>query len=339
VSNLVFQALEVLNHLAPTYNLDFLKDHHKKKLHLHGAGKTAPRMATELKDLGLKFKSEIIIGPHSGHPIPDLRSTDGAQKLIKAAKSLGENDLVLFCLSGGASSLMELPIEGIELEELQRIYGDLLLSGKRIHEINSERKKISQVKGGKLGDLYLPAHVHCFIESDVEGDIVSDVGSSPIIGGDNGHSYEVTMTKNHLKETAKKLFSNFHIEEVNLSIEENIKTHMDLLEEHSSLITLGEASVNVTKKGLGGRNTHWVALMGLELMKLNKDFELLSFGTDGRDGDTGAAGAFFDGRIGQEELKAAIENFDTYNLFKKHKLLIEIAETGYNLNDFRMIKA
>ncbi len=338
MSNLVFQALEVLNHLAPSYNLEFLKNYHKKKLHLHGAGKTAPRMVRELKDLGLKFKSEIIIGPHSGHPIPDLRSIHGAEKLMKAAKTLSEDDLVIFCLSGGASSLMELPIDGIELEELQRIYGDLLLSGKRIHDINNERKKISQVKGGKLGDLYFPAHVHCFIESDVEGDIIADVGSSPIIGDNNEHTFEVTMTKGHLKETSKRLFPNFYIEEVNLNIEENIDLHIELLEKHPKLISIGEASVNVTKGGKGGRNTHWVALMGLELMKQKKDFELLSFGTDGKDGDTDAAGAFFDGRIDEKELVAAIESFDTFTLFKKHNLLIEIAETGYNLNDFRMIR-
>lgn len=339
MSKLVFKALEVINHLAPKYNLDFLKEHHGKTLHLHGAGKSAPRMARELKDLGFEFKTEIIIGDHGGHPIPDHRSVEGAEKLLKAANSLGEADLVLFCLSGGASSLMELPIEGLELEELQRVYGDLLLSGKSIHQINKERKKISQVKGGQLGNTYGKAHVHCFIESDVEGNAVEDVGSSPIIGDENEHTYEVTMDKSHLMKTALKVYPEFFVCEVNESIEENIAKHLELIKDHPMLMTCGESTIKVTKEGEGGRNTHWVALMGIELLKLGKEFEILSIGTDGRDGETDAAGAFLSSAdVALEDLEEAAKKFDTYTLFKKHELLIQIEETGHNLNDLRIIK-
>ncbi len=338
MSNLVFKALEVLNHLTPKYDLEFLKENHKKNLHLHAVGKSANRMASELKDLGLKFKSEVIIGPHDGHPIPNTKSINSAKKLMKAASKLGENDLVLFCLSGGTSSLMELPIEGIGLEELQRIYGDLLLSGKKIHEINEERKKLSQVKGGKLGELYLPAKVHCFVESDVQGNNIEVIGSSPVISKELDHSFEIVLERSHLAKVSKKIFKDFHLEEVNEDIEGNIKKHLKLLASHENLLTYGESTLRVSKKGIGGRNMHWVALMGLELMKKNIKFEILSLGSDGIDGPTDSAGAWLDGRIPKDELEEAISNFDTYKLFKKYELLIQIGPTGYNLNDLRVIQ-
>lgn len=338
MSKLSFEALEVINRLAPSYNLEFLKDHHGKKLHLHGAGKSALRMARDLKDKGLVFETEVVIGLHSGHPIPDEESISSAEKLMKAAKGLGENDLVIFCLSGGASALMEKPIDGIELEELQRIYGDLLLSGKSIHEINRERKKLSQTKGGKLGDLYNPAHVHCFIESDVEGDIVEDVGSSPILGENNGHTYEVILTKNHLIETAKNVLPHYDFFEINLDIENNIQKHLELIEDRSELASVGEATVRVHKEGRGGRNSHWVALMGIELLQKGYEFEILSIGTDGRDADTEAAGAWLDHQVSIEELEKAAVEFDTYTFFKRNNRLIQIDETGFNLNDLRLIR-
>lgn len=337
MSNIVEQALNVLANLAPTYDLSILEKYPHKKIHIHGAGKTAPRMANELVALGLNAVP-VIVGLHQGHPIPDYNSIKAAKLLIGKAKKLGKDDLVLFCLSGGASSLLELPIEGIELEELQRIYADLLLSGKTIHQINLERKKLSQIKDGRLGDLYTPAHVHCFIESDVEGDIPTDVGSSPILGKNNEHSFEVVLTKNHLLKIMKKQLEGFKCTEINNDLTENIKMHLELLKEHSNLATCGEASVVVKGEGMGGRNTHWVASLGAELLKQGREFEILSLGTDGRDGATDAAGAFLDMRIPLEELNAAIMSFDTYSLFRKYDLLIKTGETGYNLNDIRLIK-
>jgi glycerate 2-kinase len=338
VNSLVFQALEVLNHLTPKYNLEFLKESHNKQLHLHGVGKSALRMASELKDLGLKFKTELIIAPHGGHPIPDEDSLRAAEKLLKAAAKLGDNDLVIFCLSGGASSLMELPLKGIALEELQRIYGDLLLSGKTIKEINRERKKISQVKGGKLGVAYLPAKVHCFVESDVQGNNIDDIGSSPIISKELEHTYEIILDRAHLEKVGKNIFDDFHFEEINEDIDENIKKHLELLVKYEKIVSYGESSVRVSKSGKGGRNTHWVAKMGLELANRNINFEILSLGTDGIDGATDAAGAWFDGRIPKAELEKAIFKFNTYELFKKYDLLIQIGPTGYNLNDLRVIE-
>lgn len=334
---MIKQALEVLEKLTPTYNLDILKNHPDKKIHIHGAGKSAPRMAQELLDLGVQAKP-VIVGLHSGHPIPDYNSIKGAELLIKEAKKLGEKDLVLFCLSGGASSLIELPIEQIDFEELQRIFGDLLLSGKNIHQINMERKKLSQIKDGRLGDIYSPAHVHCFIESDVEGDVATDVGSSPILGDQNSHSFEIVLSKGHLRNTMGVMFPKYHCVEINEVLEDNIKAHLKLLETHRLLASCGETTVIVKVDGKGGRNTHWAACMGLELLKQGKDFELLSIGTDGKDGATDAAGAFLDSRVPLKELRQAIKAFDTYTLFEKYDLLIKTGPTGVNLNDLRLIK-
>ena len=98
----------------------------------------------------------------AGHPIPDENSFAGTQAALDLVKDLTENDTVLFLLSGGGSALFEKPL--VPVKVLQDITGQLLACGADIVEINTIRKRLSGVKGGRFAQLCSPAHVftcHC----------------------------------------------------------------------------------------------------------------------------------------------------------------------------------
>ena len=121
------------------------------------------------------------IGPlrirEAGHPVPDENSYAATEEAIELVRPLGEDDLVLFLLSGGGSALFELPLcsEG----ELDRITRHLLGCGADITEINTVRKRLSAVKGGRFATLCAPARVFSVILSDVIGDPPDMIASGP----------------------------------------------------------------------------------------------------------------------------------------------------------------
>lgn len=112
-------------------------------------------------------KFEIV---ESGHPIPDDNSIIGAEKIIKLMKEVSEHDTVLMLLSGGGSSLVELPVEGVALAEIQDITQQLLFSKADITEINTIRKKLSLVKGGKISEHIKGVKIYAILLSDILGD-------------------------------------------------------------------------------------------------------------------------------------------------------------------------
>jgi len=114
-----------------------------------------------------------------GHPLPDRRGSEGAQRIADIARHAGPNDLIIALISGGASSLLPLPAPPITLDEKQRVTGLLLASGADIAQVNTVRKHISAVKGGQLARLARPAAVETLILSDVIGDDPSVIGSGP----------------------------------------------------------------------------------------------------------------------------------------------------------------
>lgn len=113
----------------------------------------------------------------AGHPTPDKNTFRATDEVIEHVKDLTEKDLVLFLLSGGASALFEKPVTSEE--ELASITGQLLQSGADITEINTVRKHLSFVKGGRFAAICAPAHVHTVILSDVLGSELNVIGSGP----------------------------------------------------------------------------------------------------------------------------------------------------------------
>ena len=119
----------------------------------------------------------------AGHPVPDETSVAGARRALELARSLGKDDLALVLVSGGGSALMCLPIPELDLEAKQRITYRLLRAGASIRELNTVRKALSQVKGGRLAEAAAPARVETLVISDVVGDDPALIASGPTVAG------------------------------------------------------------------------------------------------------------------------------------------------------------
>jgi hydroxypyruvate reductase len=125
-----------------------------------------------------KVRIEVV---EAAHPVPDAAGRDAAARIAEAARGLTADDLVLCLMSGGASSLLVLPAEGISLEEKQAVNKALLRSGAAIGEMNTVRKHLSSIKGGRLAAMCAPARVVTLLISDVPGDAPETIGSGPTV--------------------------------------------------------------------------------------------------------------------------------------------------------------
>ncbi|MBQ7050700.1 MAG: glycerate kinase [Firmicutes bacterium] len=113
----------------------------------------------------------------AGHPVPDASSYSATQEAIDLVASLTEEDLVLFLLSGGGSALFEKPL--VPADEMDDITRQLLACGADIVEMNTLRKRLSAVKGGKFAKLCAPARVFSVVLSDIIGDPLDMIASGP----------------------------------------------------------------------------------------------------------------------------------------------------------------
>ena len=113
----------------------------------------------------------------AGHPVPDENSFAATREALKLVGNLQPEDTVLFLLSGGGSALFEVPL--VSGEELQSVTGQLLACGADIVEINTIRKRLSAVKGGRFAEVCAPAQVFAVVLSDVLGDRLDSIASGP----------------------------------------------------------------------------------------------------------------------------------------------------------------
>lgn len=159
---------------------------------LVAAGKAAWQMAKAAHDcLGDRIdagvvvtKYEHVMGPianfdcrEAGHPVPDENSFSGTQAALDLVENLTAEDTVLFLLSGGGSALFEKPL--VEGAVLQDVTNQLLACGADIVEINTIRKRLSAVKGGRFAQICAPAHVFSIVLSDILGDPLDMIASGP----------------------------------------------------------------------------------------------------------------------------------------------------------------
>ena len=113
----------------------------------------------------------------AGHPVPDENSFRATERVLELVRPLGEGDEVVFLLSGGGSALFEAPL--VHGEELQDVTRQMLACGADIRQINTIRKRLSGVKGGRFAQLCAPAHVYAILLSDVIGDPPDMIASGP----------------------------------------------------------------------------------------------------------------------------------------------------------------
>lgn len=157
-----------------------------------GAGKASAAMARALEPIlgrhldrglvvvnyGRRLPTRRIAVVEAGHPVPDRAGLRASRRMMQLVAGLTAQDLLIVLLSGGASSLMPAPVDGVTLGDKQRMTEQLLRCGAGITEVNTVRKHLSDVKGGRLAAL-TDATIVTLILSDVIGDDLSAIGSGP----------------------------------------------------------------------------------------------------------------------------------------------------------------
>ncbi len=164
------------------------------KLVVIALGKAAWRMASASHEiLGKYITTGLVVtkdnhsqGPipsfeimEASHPVPDRRSVIAGEKAVELVKNLTEKDHVIMLISGGGSALFEKTMEGVTLDEIMLVTEQLIQRGASIDEINTIRKRLSAVKGGKFAQLCQPAKMFSIILSDVLGDRLDVIASGP----------------------------------------------------------------------------------------------------------------------------------------------------------------
>jgi hydroxypyruvate reductase len=166
-----------------------------ENIYVIGMGKAAASMAKAVEEiLGDQLTSGIVNVKYghtvplskikineAAHPVPDGAGLKGSQEIIDLLKKSGEKDLVICLISGGGSALLPLPAGNLTLEDKQTVTKSLLECGADIHEINSIRKQISGVKGGRLAEHIYPSTLISLILSDVIGDDLDVIASGPTV--------------------------------------------------------------------------------------------------------------------------------------------------------------
>ena len=320
----------------------------------------------------------------AGHPVPDQNGFDATGKVLEAVGPLSEDDEVLFLLSGGGSALFEKPL--IPGEELQDITRQLLAAGADIVEMNTIRKRLSGVKGGRFALACAPARVYSIVLSDILGDPLDMIASGPAYPDGSTCEEAAEIAERYglklsdrvwqlLRQETPKQLDNVSTEITGsvrelcraaaaecerLGYETEILT--DRLDCEASdagrwlgemaaynagkgakkaFIAGGETVVHLRGDGLGGRNQELAlaaapAVDGLEAA-------VFSFGSDGTDGPTDAAGGYVDGDtvslLGNAgvSIEAALADNDAYHALKACGGLIMTGPTGTNVNDAAVV--
>ena len=207
-----------------------------EKIYIIGGGKAAAEMAVTLEKIlsdttdimyegiinipkGLDLKSNVstkITFNYATHPIPNENGLNGTKSMMKIIEKTSNRDLVICLISGGGSALLPLPKEGISLEDLIKINSLLIASGASIHEINTIRKHISDIKGGNLARklYYLSgATLISLIISDVVGDNLDSIASGPTVPDTSTFADAVDILKRYkifekIPQTAKMILVN-----------------------------------------------------------------------------------------------------------------------------------
>ena len=363
---------------------------------LVAAGKAGWQMAKAAYDcLGSRIDSGVVVtkydhvkGPignfscrEAGHPVPDENSFTGTQEALDLVADLRPEDTVLFLLSGGGSALFEKPL--VAGDVLQDVTSQLLACGADIVEMNTIRKRLSAVKGGRFAQYCAPAQVYTIVLSDILGDPLDMIASGPacpdgstcgqalaiakkydlklseevwsLLGREtpkelNNVTTQITGSVRQLCAAAADVCRELGYEPVLLTdqlccqakeagsfLASVLKTHAGS-GKNLAFLAGGETVVQLTGKGLGGRNQELAlaAAIGIEGIP---GAAVFSVGSDGTDGPTDAAGGYTDYQTAPSLRAQGVDIFtvlrqnDAYHALEKCDGLIVTGPTGTNVND------
>lgn len=163
------------------------------EIYVIGTGKASPTMAIAMEQiLGLDLEKGFIIAPpdtktspskiemiEGSHPLPDENSEEATKRLLSLIKEIPHDSVVINLLSGGTSALLCKPADDLSIEDFQKTYKILLESGADIHEVNTVRKALSDVKGGQILSYFNDVALLDLVISDVPNDELASIGSGP----------------------------------------------------------------------------------------------------------------------------------------------------------------
>lgn len=277
----------------------------------------------------------------AAHPVPDENTLRAGEAALKFVETMAPGTHLLMLVSGGASSLAELPEPGHSLTSLQTEGRHMLAEGLDIHQMNTMRKAMSQIKGGKLLASFAGAQVTTMAISDVEGDslavIGSGIGDAPKAARFSFDPHIVASNRIARQAAAKASDLPIQCNEENLyddinalapRIADTLKSGPDGL-----YIWGGEPTVILPPDpGQGGRNQALALLLAKQISNI-PGIDILVAGTDGTDGPTDAAGGFVDGTVWRAEAAAYLRDADSGRFLETQKALFKTGPTGTNVMD------
>ena len=188
------------------------------RLLIIGAGKASAAMAKAVEDHWAGELSGLVVTRYgyavscrrieiveAAHPVPDAAGLAAARRILDLVQRLSPEDVVLCLISGGGSSLLVLPAEGLTLEDKQAVNTALLKSGASISEMNCVRRHLSAIKGGRLAAACHPAKVVTLLISDVPGDNPTNIASGPTVPDPTTCADALDITKRYGIEVSRKV--------------------------------------------------------------------------------------------------------------------------------------
>jgi glycerate 2-kinase len=307
-------------------------------------------------------------GIEAAHPVPSARNVEGATELLHLADDADEETLVLCVVTGGGSTLLAAPAGAVSLDAIQQLTEALLASGASIEEINTVRKYLSELKGGRLARRLAPATTVGILFSDVTSNDPSIIASGPLAPDESTFErassildgYSISPPESvdrHLQagvagdrpETPAGDDPAFRdVETILLSssirgeAREAAKTHAAITEEivatgnpvelPAAVVSGGETTVTLSGDGAGGPNQEFALGAALELPA---GVVLGAVDTDGIDGSTTAAGAIVTAETADpaDAARDALARHDSFPFLDRREATVETGPTGTNVND------
>lgn len=312
-----------------------------------------------------------IITLEAAHPVPEESSLLAGRMLLEYLQKLPAGEPCLFLISGGASSICEVPEQDWTLDQLKALTQQLLSEGYDIHTMNAIRQRISAIKGGKLWRYIGERPVWALLISDVEGDAPTSIGSGLLFPPsesrlpdslaekwqENLPEFEQQSVPDNFQwqivasnqialqamqhkaaelgynaEVVTRFLNGAAVQEANNCVAELQDSDADML------LWGGETTVRLPEKpGRGGRNQHFALAAALEIE--NSNLMILAAGTDGSDGLSEDAGALVNGktcikgRAVDKRPEESLQRADSGNFLEACGDLIYTGPTGTNVMD------
>jgi glycerate 2-kinase len=326
-------------------------------------------VVVDVKRCSLK-RIKVVAGTH---PLPSKKNIRATGEIMGLLKGLDSKDLLITIISGGGSALMCMPYS-LECDEMQEVTSVLMKKGADIHELNTVRKHLSEIKGGQFARMAHPAKILSLVFSDVPGDDLSMIASGPTVLDQTTVADAKKVLKKHkmsvkgLHETPKDPVLFRHVHNVILvsnsiateamaekagklgyastilsnELEGEAREVGEFLAKNTSageaLIAAGETTVTVTRPGKGGRNQE-LSLGAMD--HLEEKHLVASFASDGIDHTPIAGGMADEVAIERAEKKGlsakrALEMNQSYDFFMKTRSYMRTGMTGINVSDLML---